>query len=185
MIESKSNKIDDIYSWIKSIVFAFLIALLVRHFLFSPTVVLGESMLPTFEKGDIVLINKLSDIQRFDIVVFEAPDAKELYVKRVIGLPGDTIEVIDDVLYINGDAIHEPYLDDNRLNQNVFGNFTKDFTLQEMTGKTKVPEKSFFVLGDNRINSKDSRSFGFIREESLIGEVKLRIYPLDKLGLPK
>lgn len=89
-------------------VFALIIAFLVRNFLFSPTVVLGESMSPTFEDDNKVLVNKISDIQRFDIAVFDAPDANLYYIKRVIGLPRDTVEVRNDILYINGKAMDEP-----------------------------------------------------------------------------
>jgi len=185
MEETKKNVKNEIYSWVKALVLALIIAFLVRAFLFSPTVVLGESMSPTLENNDKVIINKISDIQRFDIVMFNAPDSNEYYVKRVIGLPGDTVEVRDDVLYINGEAVDEPYLYEDREDKGLFGTFTADFTLQEMTGKIKVPEKSIFVLGDNRINSRDSRSFGFVPEESILGEVKFQIYPLDDIGVPK
>ena len=183
--ETQGDFKSEIYSWIKSLVFALIIAFLVRNFLFSPTVVLGESMSPTFEDNNKVLVNKMSDIERFDIVVFDAPDADEYYIKRVIGLPGDTVEVRDDVLYIDGKAMKQPYLDESREDNHLFGTFTADFTLQELTGEATVPEQSIFVLGDNRINSKDSRSFGFIHRESIIGEVKFRFYPLDDIGIPR
>lgn len=170
---------------VKTFIFALIIAFLVRQFIFQPTVVKGESMSPTFESNDKVLINKLSEIERFDIVVFDAPDEDVYYVKRVIGVPGDTVEMVDDVLYINGKAVKEPYLDENKKKQRLFGSFTADFTLEELTGETKVPDQTFFVLGDNRVNSKDSRSFGFIHEESVIGEVKLQVYPFNEIGIPR
>jgi len=107
------------------------------------------------------------------------------YIKRVIGLPGDTVEVRDDVLYINGKAMEEPYLEESKEDNDLFGKFTADFTLQELTGETYVPEESIFVLGDNRINSNDSRFFGFIPKESIIGEVKFQFYPLDDIGVPR
>lgn len=182
---TKENVKREIYSWIKTLVFALIIVFLVRNFLFSPTVVSGESMSPTFEKDDKVLINKLSDIERFDIVVFDAPDEDSFYIKRVIGLPGDTIKVKDDILYINGEAMEEPYLEESKKSNNLNFNFTADFTLQELTGEVSVPEDSIFVLGDNRINSKDSRFFGFIANEAIIGEVKFRYFPFSDMGVPK
>ena len=172
------------YSWIKSIVFAILIALLCRHFLFSPTTVLGRSMSPTFEEKDKVLISKISDIQRFDMVVFDAPDANEKYIKRVIGIPGDTVEMQDDVLYINGKAMDEPYLDEIK-NELIFDKLTGDFTLTEITGESRVPNGFIFVMGDNRLYSKDSRFFGFVSEDAIMGEAKLRLFPFNKIGLLK
>lgn len=190
LIKERSREIvDDTKSYffflVKTFFIALLIAFLVRHFLFHPTVVKGESMSPTFESDDKVLVNKLSEIERFDIVVFDAPDEDVYYVKRVIGVPGDTVEMIDDVLYINGKAMNEPYLDENRKKKSLFGSLTPDFTLEDITGETKVPDQTFFVLGDNRVNSKDSRAFGFVPEESIIGEVKLQVYPLNEIGVPK
>lgn len=172
------------YSWILFIVFALLIVILCRQFLFSPSTVYGESMLPTFEEKDKILISKISDIQRFDMIVFDAPDADEKYIKRVIGLPGDTVEMKNDVLYINGKVTEEPYLDEIK-NELIFDKLTGDFTLTEITGEARVPEGSIFVMGDNRLYSKDSRFFGFVSEDAIMGEVKLRLYPLNKIGLLK
>jgi signal peptidase I len=174
----------EIYSWIKSLAFALIIAFLCRSFLFSPTIVHGESMEPTFQDQDRLIISKTSEIERFDMIVFDAPDADEQYVKRVIGLPGDSVEVKDDILYINGKAMEEPYLEKNKENT-LLDKLTGDFTLEEMTGEVKVPKGSLFVMGDNRLYSKDSRFFGFISEESVTGEVKFRFYPLQEMGLPK
>ena len=92
----------EVYSWITSIAFALIVAFICRQFIFTPTTVHGESMSPTFEDENKVILSKTSDIQRFDIIVFHAPDSDENYIKRVIGLPGDSVEMKDDVLYING-----------------------------------------------------------------------------------
>lgn len=181
----KENTKREIYSWIKSIVFAVIIVLMCRQFLFIPTTVFGESMSPTFHENDRVIVSKMTKIQRFDIVVFDAPDEEgELYVKRVIGLPGDHVEMKDDILYINGEATEESYVTENKEN-NPFRLLTEDFTLQEKTGESKVPEDMFFVMGDNRLRSKDSRSFGFVSKDSVIGEVKFQFYPLQEIGIPK
>lgn len=182
-MKEKTKK--EIYSWIKSIAFALIIVFMCRQFLFIPTTVFGESMSPTFQNKDRVVVSKMTNIQRFDIIVFDAPDEEdELYVKRVIGLPGDRVKMEDDTLYINGEATEEPYVTENKEN-NPFPLLTEDFTLQEKTGESKVPEDMFFVMGDNRLRSKDSRSFGFIPKDSVIGEVKFRFYPLQEIGIPK
>ncbi|KAB7672235.1 signal peptidase I [Bacillus sp. B1-b2] len=174
----------EIISWGKSIMIAAFVAIICRTFLFSPTTVHGESMSPTFHDMDKILLSKVSGIQRFDMVVFQAPDAKEQYIKRVIGLPGDKIEMKDDVLYINGEVLTEPYLD-NLKERNGGHKLTGDFTLRELTGEEVVPTNHVFVLGDNRLVSHDSRYFGFITMDSIIGEVKFRFYPLQHVGLPE
>lgn len=181
----KESTKREIYSWIKSIVFALIIVLICRQFLFTPTTVSGESMLPTFQHKDRVIISKMTKIQRFDIVVFDAPDIDgDYYIKRVIGLPGDHIEMKNDVLYINEEAVEEPYLIENK-EDNPFHILTEDFSLQEKTGESAVPQDMLFVMGDNRLRSKDSRSLGFIPSDSIIGEVKFRYFPLQDMGIPK
>ncbi|MDQ0229259.1 signal peptidase I [Metabacillus malikii] len=181
----EKTKKQEIYSWIHSIALAIVIAFICRHFLFSPTTVLGASMAPTFENKDKVVISKTTEIHRFDCIVFDSPNNKgENYIKRVIGLPGDHIEMKDDQLYINGKVFDEPYLENQKLESPTL-NLTEDFTLEEITGESTVPENMLFVLGDNRIKSIDSRAFGFISYDSIIGEVVFRIYPLQGLGIPK
>ncbi|MBS4192764.1 signal peptidase I [Bacillus sp. FJAT-49705] len=181
----KESTKQEIYSWIKSIAFAFIIAFICKQFLFTTTTVFGESMEPTFQDQDKVVLSKTSEIQRFDMIVFDAPDVEgEHYIKRVIGLPGDHIEMKDDVLYINGEAIEEPYLIENKKD-NPFNNLTEDFSLEEKTGKSKIPKDMLFVMGDNRLVSKDSRFFGLVPYDSVIGEVKFRYYPLEEIGIPK
>ncbi len=172
----QENLKKEFFSWIKMIVIAFILAFLCTNFFFAPSVVEGHSMSPTFEDKDKVIISKVSGIERFDIIVFNAPDADKLYIKRVIGLPNDHIVMKNDILYINGKAYTEPYLDENRK-QYPLDKLTGDFTLEELTGESKVPEGKLFVLGDNRMESKDSRIFGFISFDEVIGEVKFRIYP--------
>ncbi len=180
----EKNTKSEVYSWGKSIVFAIIVAFICRQFIFTPSTVQGESMQPTLEDENRVILTKTSEIQHFDMIVFNAPDSDERYIKRVIGLPGDFIEVKDDVLYINGKAYEEPYLDENK-DVNLLDKLTYDFTLEEVTGESTVPENSLFVMGDNRLNSKDSRIFGCISRDSIIGEVKFRFYPLQEIGILK
>ncbi|WP_371514480.1 signal peptidase I [Solibacillus sp. R5-41] len=147
-------------------------------------------MMPTYEDGDIVIVNKIgkkiSGIERFDVIVFETPIG-EIYIKRVIGLPGDHIAYENDTLYINDEALEESYLDLYKEQLLDNGTLTQDFTLQSLTDYSTIPEGYFFVLGDNRRNSVDSRypSVGLVPMEKVIGKVNIRFYPLDSIGIVK
>lgn len=140
-------------------------------------------MEPPFTDADKVIVTKTTGIERFDQIIFDAPDAEEKYIKRVIGMPGDSMKQKMIFLYVNGEEIAEPYLDEHRSallpGQKLMG----DFTLMEVTGYDTVPDGYLFVLGDNRLVSKDSRSFGLIREDSVIGEVQLQFYPFTAIKI--
>lgn len=157
----------------------------VRFLCFTNYMVEGKSMMPTLQEGNLLIVNKLSyqmgNIRRFDIVVFHA-NAKEDYVKRVIGLPGDRIEYKNDVLYINGKRIEEPYLQPYKQKL-IDGKLTGDFTLEELTGQKTVPKGYIFVLGDNRLSSWDSRHFGFVKISRVVGKVNLRYWPFNKMAV--
>ncbi|TFD94393.1 signal peptidase I [Jeotgalibacillus sp. R-1-5s-1] len=169
----------EMLSWVKSIVIAVVIVFVCRQFIFEPIAVRGESMLPTLEHNNRVVISKTSDIERFDMIVFDAPDANAKYVKRVVGVPGDHIEMKDDVLYINSQAYDEDYVKQST----TLSRTTQDFTLEELTQVSIIPEGHYFVLGDNRRKSNDSREFGLISADTVLGEVKLRIYPFDEIEI--
>ncbi|UOQ84226.1 signal peptidase I [Gracilibacillus salinarum] len=178
------NKIvKEVLSWLKALLVALVIVLVCRHFLITPSVVKGESMMPNLHDGDRIILSKVSDIERFDEIAFEAPDSDDNYVKRVIGFAGDQIEMKDDKLYINGELYEETYLDEYKSVLSDGDQLTYDFTLEEITGSDTVPEGKLFVLGDNRRVSKDSRQFGFIDEDAVIGDVKMRIWPIDSFGI--
>ncbi|MFL2134148.1 signal peptidase I [Desemzia sp. FAM 24101] len=178
-----SNKWKEFFSTLLYIVVALVIFMLVRHFLFAAVSVEGDSMVPTLHDNDRLILNKVADINRFDIVVFDAPDDPgKQYIKRVIGVPGDTIEVRDDVLFVNGEEVPEEYLAAEYFTLDESDNFTDDFNLSILTGIEKVPEGQYFLLGDNRINSKDSRYFGFVEESAIVGTTDLRIWPLSDIG---
>ncbi|MFD2445378.1 signal peptidase I [Bacillus sp. CGMCC 1.16607] len=175
----KENTKKELYSWAKSILFAAVITFICRQFIFTPVTVLGQSMEPTFEENNKVVVSKISKIEHFDMIVFHSPFTDDEYlIKRVIGLPGDSLEVKNDVLYINGKKYSEPYLQSNKEAILPEEKLTEDF-------KAKVPKNSLFVMGDNRLKSGDSRRFGFISKDSIIGEVKMRIFPLEEIGIPK
>ncbi|GCF95175.1 signal peptidase I [Enterococcus florum] len=158
---------------------AMLFVLLARTFIFTPVEVLGASMNPNLVDKERVFGLKIGQIKRLDVVSFDAPDEPELdYIKRVIGLPGDTVEYKGDVLYVNGEEIAEPYLDEHKAELAEGQQLTEDFTYT-------VPEGSYFVMGDNRQNSKDSRTIGPIKKERIVANAKVIFWPLNKIGMVK
>ncbi|WP_407939232.1 signal peptidase I [Oceanobacillus salinisoli] len=157
--------------WLKAIIIAILIALFLRTFIFATSIVEGESMDPTLEDGERVIFNKLvyliDEPERGDIVIIQRP-AKN-YVKRVIGLPGETIEIKNGELYIDGDRYVQTFLTEEAIHQ------TNNF------GPVTIPEDNYFVMGDNRAISKDSRNgLGLILESEIIGKSEIIIYPINE-----
>ena len=147
----------------------------VRPFVVEAYRIPTESMVPTLEVGDRVLANKFvyrfTEPERRDIVVFDSVDEDDdqTLIKRVVGVAGDEIQVQGGVLYVNGEAQDEPYLNDADLSRGFYG-------------PTVVPEGHIFVMGDNRANSADSRIFGPLPLENLKGEAFVRFWPIDKIG---
>ncbi|WP_078382810.1 signal peptidase I [Sutcliffiella halmapala] len=169
----------------KWLIVSFLLVIMIRALFFSNYVVEGHSMNPTLEEGNFLMVNKMvytfSMPERFDVVVFHQGMSEDDYVKRVIGLPGDKIEYKKDMLYVNDKLVLEPFIRSEHLR--VFGgNFTGDFSLQELTGEETVPKGHVFVIGDNRLSSLDSRHFGFIKIEDIVGKVHVRYWPVDDFG---
>lgn len=167
---------QEIWSWAKAIVFCLLLFIICRQFLFVPIVVDGKSMMPTLENNNRVLVSKITNIDRFDVVVFHSPVSSDYYIKRVIGLAGDKIEVKEDSLYVNGKKYDEPYLKTNKEMLRTDGNLTADL-------KETVPEGYLYVMGDNRMKSSDSREFGFISQEDVIGVAAVGFYPFDRMEM--
>ncbi|MCR6107091.1 signal peptidase I [Salipaludibacillus agaradhaerens] len=171
------------WEWIKAVAVALILAIGIRYFLLAPIVVDGQSMMPTLEHNDRMLVNKIgyniSEPERFDIIVFHAPQNKD-YIKRVIGLPGDTIEYRDDMLYVNGESVDEPYLDDYK-EQAEYLPLTEDFHIKDVTGYETVPEGHVFVLGDNRQRSRDSRQIGMIPYDEVVGKANFVIWPIQEI----
>lgn len=185
-MQNKSDFLDTL----KFAVFSVLAVILIRTFLFTPVAVEGASMMPTYENGDRVIINKTVKtfdlLERFDVIVFHPYEGQnKRHIKRIIGMPGDQIAYENDLLYINGQQVDEPYLEQYQASLEDMGDFTYDFTLSELTGVMTVPEGHYFVLGDNRRNSTDSRDprVGFVSEKQILGESVLRIYPFTSFGL--
>jgi signal peptidase I len=166
-----------ILEWVGVIVGALLVALVIKTFLLQAFYIPSRSMEPTLRIGDRVLVNKLSykahDINRGDIVVFERPkdeppDAIKDLIKRVIALPGETISTQNGQVYIDGRPLREPYLPTGTVTDNL--------------PPTKIPEGEVFVMGDNRGDSRDSRFFGPIDEDLIVGRAFVRIWPITHLG---
>lgn len=187
-VEKTEKEKNELWEWTKALLIAFAIAAFIRYFLFTPIVVDGDSMMPTLENGDRMIVNKFSykvgEPERFDIVVFHAPEQKD-YIKRVIGLPGDYVEYKDDQLYINGEPIDEPYLDAYK-EQISEGNLTGDFSLKDIDPSLDViPEGYVFVMGDNRRYSKDSRHIGIVEQKEIIGDTSIIFWPLNEIEIVK
>ena len=146
-----------------------IVVLLIKQFIVMPIQVNGDSMYPTLKDGDLMLLNKIGysfgSINRFDIVVID--NDKSYIIKRVIGLPNETIKYEDKKLYIDGDLVEEPFLTGD--------NNTDDFT-------TVVPEDSYFVMGDNRSISLDSRSLGSFSASKIKGKTSFTFFPFDRFG---
>lgn len=164
--------LNEVYPYIVIIV----VVVLFRTFVATPVRVNGASMESTLNDGDILILNKINNsYNRFDIVVIDKKlmGKKTKLVKRIIGLPGESIEYKDNNLYINGELV-----DDISISR------TSNFTLQGLYNLDKIPEDYYFVMGDNRNNSSDSRDYrvGLIKKSEIIGTTKIRLFPFTKIG---
>ena len=177
---SKPSILSIIWSWIWSFIVAFIIVGAVYIFLGRPFTVSGTSMYPTLHNGDRMILSKIGDINRFDVVVLKAPDENVEYIKRVIGMPGDTLEMKQGILYINGKKIEQPFINTEALQKQTV--FIDDFTLQSLIGETKIPAGKYFVMGDNRGVSRDSRMIGLIDRKAIEGKAVFTIWPMNQFG---
>jgi len=176
-VKSKRTTTRTIIEWVAVVGGALVVALVIRAFFLAAFYIPSESMVPTLEKGDRVLVNKLSyklhDVNRGDVVVFERPPnepdngIKDL-IKRVIALPGETIEVRDCKVLINGNPLDEPYV--------------KQWSRTCTFAPKVVGENEVFVMGDNRDDSQDSRFFGAISQNLIVGRAFVVVWPLTNLG---
>lgn len=160
----------------KTVGLSIILALGIRTFVAEARYIPSGSMLPTLEINDRLIIDKLgykfTDPKRGDVVVFSPTDAlkqqyKDAFIKRIIGLPGETVEVKNGQVIVDGEIISEKYIAEEP---------------QYDWGPETVPENSYLVLGDNRNNSFDSHSWGFVPRENIIGRAIVRFWPLDRLG---
>ena len=211
-----SDKLKNILEWIECIVIAIVLALLIRYYVGTPTVVQMDSMYPTLKQGERLVLNRIPRTRkqlpkRGDIITFEAPsttyvtkasynpddvtaeyknDSKGIgekikssidifgetsFIKRVIGLPGDYVEIKNKSVYLNGQELEEKYLDAGTVTDSAEGFFLD----------VVVPDGYVYVLGDNREVSGDSRRFGCIPIDKIEGKAVFRFWPLNKLGKVK
>ncbi|MBP1961133.1 signal peptidase I [Paenibacillus aceris] len=182
-VPAKTAK-SETWEWIKALVIAGVLVIIIRWFLFSPFIVDGDSMRPNFLTGERLIVNKIVyDIRapkRGEVIVFHAPEGKD-YIKRVIALPGETVKVTGDKVFINGQEIDQPFIKEAIEQANKEGhayNTLSDFP------ETKVPDGELFAMGDNRPNSKDSRakSVGFVPYNKVVGRAEVIFWPLNKIS---
>jgi len=178
-----------VLEWVGVVLGALVVALLVKHFLFAAYYIPSPSMEPTLTDGDRIVVNKLSyrlhEVNRGDVVVFRRampqPDGINELIKRVIALPGETVEVVDGRVYVDGGLLLEPYL----TARDSTGGFALPpgcIGTPDSINRCTVPDDHVFVMGDNRRNSKDSRVFGPVAESGIVGRAFLRVWPLGDLG---
>lgn len=165
---------------IESVVVALSVFVVIYLFLVQPHQVKGASMDPTFHDGEYILTDKISyrfnQPQRGDVIVFKAPRNPDFdYIKRIIGLPGDTISIVDGLVYVNNQKIDEKYIDSETII--LPGQFIKEG--QQIT----LGGNEYFVLGDNRSHSSDSRQWGTVPRKDIIGKVFFRYWPFTKFGV--
>jgi len=164
-----------LHSWAFDLIFSIAVALFIILFVYQPVKVEGGSMEPGLQDQERIFINKLAysleDIQRGDIVVFRYPrDPRKSFIKRVIGLPGDRVRVFDGHVYLNGRLIEEAYVPEQYLD-------TRSYP------EVKVPLDSYFVLGDHRCMSNDSRDFGPVSRTYIYGKAVFGYWPMEKVGV--
>ena len=216
MNEETKAKMKDIFEWIYCIIIAVVLALLIRYYVGTPTIVKQSSMYPTFKQNERLILNRIYRTkktvpQRGEVITFESPSlsyvdpsnadlnnptaeyenehngwfskfvynvleiGKTRYIKRVIGLPGEHVQIKDGKVYINGEELEENYLSENVVTESTDGAFTD----------LVVPEGTVFVMGDNRGASSDSRRFGCIPYDKIESKVCLRFWPLNRFGVIK
>lgn len=171
-----NKTIKKIIDFIKTLLIAIIIAFFVKYFIVDLTAVSGRSMEPTLQTGDIMIVNKIAnnlgtDYKRGDIVIVNSPIEDKLYIKRVIGLPNDKVVIKDGSFYINDHKLNENYLKDNTI--------TKETTF---INSWNLESDEYFLVGDNREKSNDSRKFGPIKKTDFVGKAFLRIYPFYKIN---
>ncbi|MNO85174.1 Signal peptidase IB [compost metagenome] len=179
---------NEVLEWIKAIAIALVLVFLIRWLLFKPFIVDGPSMKPNFHTGERVIVNEiLYDIrspQRGEVIVFHVPSEGRDFIKRVIGVAGDTVKVEGDVVTVNGEVVNETYIqgaiDAAHSNNALYNN--KDFPNETFTDGT-VPKGHVFVMGDNRSDSTDSRMIGYVPLGDIVGRADLIFWPLKDITL--
>jgi signal peptidase I len=164
----------NLVAWMRDVVVSLAVSVFIIVFVYQPVKVEGTSMMPGLDDQERIFINKFvynwESVERGDVVVFRYPnDPRKSYIKRVVGVAGDHVKIDDGRVYVNGNLLDEPY---------VLNNFRDDRSCPEII----VPPHSYFVLGDHRNLSSDSRDFGSIPERTIYGKAVFVYWPMDKVG---
>src|SRR5271157_137569 len=172
--ENSARPLPVLAVWARDLLVSLAISAFIIIFLYQPVKVEGTSMMPGLEDQERIFVNKFvyrwEPIQRGDIVVFRYPrDTSKSYIKRVIGVAGDRIRIENGQVYVNGEALDEDYV-------------PSDYADARNYSEVVVPENSFFVLGDHRTMSNDSRDFGPVNERFIYGKAVFGYWPMEKLG---
>ncbi len=172
---TKRTLLGGVLHWARDLLFSVILAVIVILFLYQPVKVEGTSMMPTLDDQERIFINKFvyhfSNIDRGDTIVFWFPgDPTKSYIKRVIGVPGDTVEVDRGTVVVNGHALEEDYVPSEYRDDN------------SMAAK-RIPPGDYFVLGDHRSSSNDSRAWGFVPRRDIYGKAVFIYWPFDKMGV--
>jgi len=172
--KSGAHSLPVVAVWARDLLVSLAISAFIIIFLYQPVKVEGTSMMPGLEDQERIFVNKFvyrwEPIQRGDIVVFRYPrDTSKSYIKRVIGIAGDRIRIENGQVYVNGEALDEDYV-------------PSDYADARSYSEIKVPANSFFVLGDHRTMSNDSRDFGTVNERYIYGKAVFGYWPMEKLG---
>lgn len=180
--EKKDNFLKELFEYVKMIAIVVVTVLIVNQFILINARIPSESMANTILAGDQIFGNRLAylfdDPERYDIVIFKYPDDRSQYfIKRVIGLPGETVTIVDGDVYVTTAEGEEILVEDSFLPEDANGSY----------GPYEVPEGSYFMLGDNRNWSKDSRYWNntYVPEDDILGKAVLRYWPLNKFGIVK
>ncbi|MFC5401912.1 signal peptidase I [Cohnella soli] len=184
---------NELLEWIKALAIAGILVFVIRWLLLSPFIVDGPSMQPNFWNRERIIVNKIIyDIRapkRGEVIVFHVPEEKRDFIKRVIGVPGDTVKVDGDTVYINGKPIEEKYLKSAYEEAHANGekyNYRSDGSFPNTKFPDGVvPEGTVFVMGDNRSNSEDSRMIGYIPQSRIVGRADLIFWPLSDFSFVK
>jgi signal peptidase I len=179
----KTNPLKkEAWEWTKALLIAAALVFFIRWLIFAPFIVEGPSMEPNFYTGERLIVSKIiysiRKPERGEVIVFHATKEKD-YIKRVIALPGETVKVEGDKVYVNNQLLDEPYLKkalDDAAKKGIPYN-TRNFP------EKTVADGTIFVMGDNRSNSADSRDIGFIKYEQVVGRADLIFWPFDKISL--
>lgn len=199
--ETKKKVKKEVWEWTKTIVIAVILALFIRTFIVQAFKIPSGSMMDTLFAGDYLFVNKFiygtkipftnkkilvfHTPQRGDIIVFKYPvDPTRNFIKRCIGLPGDTIDIKNKKVYVNGKPLTEPYVvfkDPQIYPRSSY--IPREYSERDNFGSVTVPPNAFFMMGDNRDNSYDSRFWGFVPEENIKGEALFLYWPPKRVGL--